>query len=81
MSAEPVERVDALGLLCPLPILRIEAAVRRAEGGDLVELIGDDAGILDDLPAWCDGNGHELVSLEKRGPTQLVGRVRKLKNS
>ena len=81
MGAEPpAERVDALGLLCPLPILRTAAAVRRAPEGAVVELIGDDEGILEDLPAWCEGNGHELIGLqraERGGRSVLVGRVRK----
>lgn len=77
MAAEPVERVDALGLLCPLPILRMAAAVRRAGPGQLVELHGDDPGILEDLPAWCEGEGHELVSLRRVPDGRLLGLVRR----
>lgn len=77
MATEPVESVDALGLLCPLPILRVAAAVRRAAAGDLVELIGDDPGILDDLPAWCEGEGHALVSLEQREGGRIAALVTK----
>ena len=44
---------------------------------ELVELIGDDEGIREDLPAWCEGNGHQLVSLDEDGEGRLVGRVRK----
>lgn len=80
VEPEPVERVDALGLLCPLPILRVAAAIERAAPGEVVELLGDDEGILDDLPAWCEGNGHELLSLDREGSTRLLGRVRKLKS-
>lgn len=77
---EPVERVDALGLLCPLPVLRTAAALRRAPAGAVVELVGDDEGIVEDLPAWCEGHGHRLLSLEReerRGREILVARVAK----
>jgi tRNA 2-thiouridine synthesizing protein A len=69
--------VDALSLLCPLPILRLAAAVRRAEPGDLIELVGDDEGLLEDLPAWCEGERHELLSMVHETAGRIVGRVRK----
>ena len=58
--------VDALGLLCPLPILRAEAALARTNAcGPAPELVlwADDEGILQDLPRWCEGQGHELLEL------------------
>lgn len=66
MTALPIPRasVDALGLLCPLPILRLEQAAARLESGAVVELLADDQAIEDDLPAWCEGNGHELLQLD-----------------
>lgn len=69
--------MDALGLLCPLPILRLAAAVRRVSPGDLVELVGDDEGLLEDLPAWCEGEEHELLSMTRGASGRIVGRVRK----
>lgn len=60
----PAEEVDALGLLCPLPILRCRQALARVAPGDLVLLWADDEEILRDLPAFCEGEGHELVLLE-----------------
>jgi TusA-related sulfurtransferase len=77
VSAEaPVERVDALGLLCPLPVLRTAAAIRRAPPGAVVELVGDDPGLLEDLPAWCEGSGHELLGIERGDGGVLIARVR-----
>ena len=76
MSAPPSIRVDALGLLCPLPVLRIQEAMRRVSPGDVVLLVADDQGVLEDLPAWCEGNGHELLAMEPAGD-RLNCRVRK----
>jgi tRNA 2-thiouridine synthesizing protein A len=59
--------VDALGLLCPLPILRLEQALGRVQPGDVIEVLADDEEIQRDLPAFCDGNGHELIELEQLG--------------
>ena len=59
--------VDALGLLCPLPILRVQQAAARAATGDVLVLWSDDERITADLPSWCEGNGHALRSLERQG--------------
>ena len=70
------ETVDALGLLCPLPIVRTARALNRRPAGTIVELLADDPGIVEDLPAWCGAMGHELL-----GMTEAAGiwrcRVRK----
>lgn len=56
-------RVDVIGSLCPLPILMAIRAMRKLEPGERLELIGDDPGIAEDIPIWCDKNGHVLVDL------------------
>lgn len=59
--------IDALGLLCPLPILRCRQALALLPPGALVALLADDEEITRDLPAFCEGSGHELVSLRRDG--------------
>jgi tRNA 2-thiouridine synthesizing protein A len=61
----PAAEVDALGLLCPLPILRLRQELARHPPGTLVALASDDEEIVRDLPAFCEGSGHALVSLEE----------------
>lgn len=69
-------RLDCRGLYCPVPIIRTAEAIRGLAEGEVVELLGDDPGIREDLPAWCKGTGHELVSIGTEGGT-VTGRVRK----
>ena len=64
-SREPAATVDALGLLCPLPVLRVEQAARRLAPGAVLAVLADDPAITDDLPAWCAGRGHALLSLQR----------------
>lgn len=59
--------VDARGLLCPLPIIRTAHRIKDVSPGATLILLSDDAGILEDLPAWCRSNGHELVRIEREG--------------
>ncbi|MBF0285580.1 MAG: sulfurtransferase TusA family protein [Magnetococcales bacterium] len=69
-------QVDARRRLCPMPILLADGALRGMAPGEILSLLVSDAGITRDLPAWCQVNGHQLLSLERRGP-EWVGLVRK----
>lgn len=61
MSA-PDLRVDARGVLCPVPIIRLARAARDAKPGTVVELLSDDPAAQHDVPAWCRMRGHALLS-------------------
>lgn len=75
-SNGPVVVVDALGLLCPLPIVHTARRLKEVSPGAIVEILSDDPGIFRDLPAWCDAMGHELLSLVEQERVWR-GRVRK----
>ncbi len=59
--------VDARGLLCPLPVIRLQDAVRDLALGSRVEVLCSDPGALSDIPAWCRINGHELIDSRRAG--------------
>ena len=65
--------LDVLGLFCPLPILLAAREIKKLEPGDLLEVVGDDPGILEDMPVWCDRAGHRLVEMEEK-----EGKIRSL---
>ncbi len=58
---EKDETLDCLGLLCPAPIVKLSKKVKKMESGKILELIADDEGALEDVPAWCRKTGNELV--------------------
>jgi len=55
-------RLDARGLLCPLPVIRTQNRVVELAPGDTLEIAATDPGALHDIPAWCRVHGHEVVS-------------------
>lgn len=57
--------LDVTGLFCPLPILLAAREMRKLQPGDLLEVVGDDPGILEDMPVWCERAGHRLVEMEE----------------
>jgi tRNA 2-thiouridine synthesizing protein A len=55
-------QLDARGLLCPIPVIRTQDAVRTLAAGDVLEVIATDPGVLHDIPTWCRVHGHELLA-------------------
>ena len=61
-AAEAPLRIDACGLQCPGPILKLKEALDKAADGSLIEIKATEPGFAMDMPAWCKSTGHELVS-------------------
>jgi tRNA 2-thiouridine synthesizing protein A len=57
----PVTQVDARGLVCPMPTIRLGQAIRKVGVGQLVEIWTDDPGSKENMAAWCKNTRHELV--------------------
>ena len=56
--------LDCRNLLCPMPVIRVQNRVAELAPGDELEATCTDPGALNDIPAWCRINGHEV--LERR---------------
>lgn len=56
--------VEARGVLCPVPIIRLARAAAGLAPGSLVALLTDDPAAEHDVPAWCRLRGHALLSSE-----------------
>ena len=69
-------RIDATGLLCPLPVLKLAKQIKRAAPGDVVELCADDPAAIVDVPHYCSESGHMLLGTEEDG-TSVIYRVEK----
>jgi TusA-related sulfurtransferase len=53
--------LDAKRLLCPLPVIRTQDKVKQLSVGDQLEVICTDPGVMQDIPAWCRINGHQVL--------------------
>ncbi len=56
--------LDALGLLCPLPVLKARKRLKSMPAGSVLRLLCDDPAAIIDVPHFCTEAGHELLSLE-----------------
>ncbi|MCU0860084.1 MAG: sulfurtransferase TusA family protein [Thermoplasmata archaeon] len=59
--------LDARGLMCPMPIVQLAKKVKELKSGQVLELLADDVGAKEDVPAWCNRTGHQLLTLEEDG--------------
>lgn len=55
--------LDAFGLICPMPIAKTCQAIKKMEVGQILEIIADDQGIVEDMPNWCDTTGNEFLGI------------------
>lgn len=70
------DTIDARGLLCPLPVLKLRKRLKALQPGQVLELWADDPAALVDVPHFCAEAGQEFVGMtETEGYTAY--RVRK----
>lgn len=53
--------IDARGLLCPLPVLKLAKRIKALETGDEVRLLADDPAAVVDVPHYAGESGHRLI--------------------
>ena len=56
--------IDATGLLCPIPVLKLRKHLKSMEFGDIVLINADDPAAAIDIPHFCNESGHTLISKE-----------------
>lgn len=61
--AQAVIRVDACGLQCPGPILRLKLEIDALPAGGLLEITASDPGFYADAQAWARSTGHLVRSI------------------
>lgn len=56
-------KLDALGLKCPLPVLKIRKRLQPLAVGQVLEVIADDPVAVIDIPHFCTESGHDLLNV------------------
>ncbi|MGV8978732.1 MAG: sulfurtransferase TusA family protein [Cellulomonas sp.] len=59
------ELVDARGLLCPIPVIRLALAAVDAAPGTVITVWATDSAARLDVPAWARMRGHVVVSVKE----------------
>ena len=60
LTTEP-ETIDARGLKCPLPVLKMEKAIAALPRGAHLLVLATDPMAKVDIPLFCKQNGHDCA--------------------
>lgn len=72
-----MQKIDARGRVCPLPLFYTKHKIDKMKIGDEVEIIADDPTAKDTIPKWSRRHGHDVVSIEDIEDNQFRIVVRK----
>lgn len=63
--------LDAIGLLCPLPVLKARKRLAALNSGQVLRLRADDPAAVIDVPHYCTESGHRLVKSDNSSAVQI----------
>jgi tRNA 2-thiouridine synthesizing protein A len=55
------DEIDCSGMNCPLPVLKTKMKIDGMAAGSTLKVITTDPGSCQDIPAWANRVGHEVV--------------------
>ncbi len=64
MSGKKSSRIDVTGETCPVPLVETRKAVRKADPGDVIEVMGNHPASKKEIPMAVESLGLELLSVE-----------------
>jgi tRNA 2-thiouridine synthesizing protein A len=69
---ETHETIDAVGLICPLPVLRLRKRLAQLPAGATVVLEATDRAAMIDVPHFCAEAGHHLTDTQEAAGGRLL---------
>jgi TusA-related sulfurtransferase len=54
---------DIIYMMCPMHLLTIEEQIREINVGDVLAILTDYDGALEDIPQWCRRTGNEFIGI------------------
>ena len=63
--------LDALGLLCPLPVLKARKRLKALNAGQILRMVANDPAAIVDVPHFCNEAGHTLIDIQDTEDAQV----------
>ncbi len=54
---------DIIYMMCPMHLLTIEDQIKDLDGGQILSILTDYDGALEDIPDWCKKTGNEFMGI------------------
>ena len=67
LASANITKINASGLQCPGPIMKVSNILSDAKDGDMFEVLSTDKGFKSDIAAWCESTGNSLVDMKIDG--------------
>lgn len=68
--------LDARGLSCPMPIVKLSQTIKEMNLGDIIEVLASDPSFVPDVEAWCRKTGQTLIEINET-PQLIKAYIRK----
>lgn len=65
-------KIDVVGKTCPVPLVEVRKAIRKAEEGDIITVTGTHEASRKEIPMAVDAMGFEIISNEQEGDTWTI---------
>ncbi len=56
---------DVVYMMCPMHLLKLEEMISEIGPGQVLEILTDYDGALEDIPGWCEKHGHEFIGIDE----------------
>lgn len=60
-------RVDVVGETCPVPLIEVRKAIRKAQPGDVIEVTGTHPSSKKEIPMAVEASGWKVIDLKEEG--------------
>lgn len=67
--------LDANGLKCPQPVLKIAAKAQEMKAGDVLEVLGDCSTFQKDVQMWCQRSNKTLLFCRDEGGGKFKAQI------
>jgi len=54
---------DIIYMMCPMHLLTIEDKIKEIKAGEILSILTDYDGALEDIPGWCEKTGNEFMGI------------------
>ena len=63
--------LDTRGLICPLPVLKLQKLINSSNKTNKIKLITDDPAAIVDIPHFCNEQGHLVLETFRENDYEL----------
>ena len=77
-GAGQLYRLDAIGQVCPVPLVEAKQAIAGLSAGDRLEILFDCTQATDSIPQWAADQGYPVTDFRRTGDAEWTLTVQKV---